>query len=154
MKKILITLAAIVLIFTACKDEPTCPAPIVVEERVDFIGTFESEIPEREKRTYTFNEDGTYREIQTTYYIYNDPNFPNDTFSDVSSGTWEINSKVQLCEESTTVFVVVDSINGTRYYNGGLRNLSISMSGQDTLNFHGLDADEECTIDRIFTRIK
>ncbi len=87
MKKILITLAAIVLTITACKDEPTCPTPIVVEERVDFIGTFESEIPEREKRTYTFNEDGTYCEIETTYYIYNDPNFPNDTFIILISGT-------------------------------------------------------------------
>ena len=149
MKKILITLTAIVLIFTACKDEPTCPTPTpaVIEEEVeaDFIGSFEWDPVESYNYTYTFNEDGTYR-LEMDYY--------KDGDITVWSGTWEIDSKASLCEGTTTVFTAVDKHNGLDSTKILYRNFSLSMSGPDTLNFHENNFNEGCRVWRTATRVK
>ena len=149
MKKVLITLAVIVLIFTACKDEPTCPTPTpaVIEEEVeaDFIGSFEWDPAGIYNYIYTFNEDGTYR-LEMDYY--------KDGDTIVYSGTWEINSKVQLCEETTTVFIAVDKHNSLDSTKIMYSNFSLGMSGPDTLNFYEKDLNGDCYVWRTATRVK
>ena len=150
MKKILITLAAIVLAFTACKDDHVCPTPVQVEDsKLEFIGEF-TRIAIYSESTWSFSEDSIYSYEIKWREDYPDTNLAG-TIRYSEKGTWKIADE-QLCEDATTIL--------TSYFSSSLNDystrLTILSADDEWLNFHNLRDDYDgpsCAVrDRI--RIK
>ena len=127
MKKILITLSAITLALTACKDGHVCPTPtptpVVVEKevKVDFIGEYSFSTGST-TYTYNFNEDST--------YYYESKRMPSGEVYVTHEGTWTIADE-QPCEDA--IAISTSYLNNISGYDTRLYVLSVD---EEWLNFH------------------